>query len=127
MSVEVKNYIDELVAEEVYADSNTISAGTTSPEAVESGKIRDGYDAVIVSVACSQEADCYLYIKKNGKQVYPNGLNCAGLGAGANLEHETLLCVPLKEGDSWELGFTNTGTSDATINWRLRIRLFKKK
>ncbi|MBW2675355.1 MAG: hypothetical protein JRD89_18420 [Deltaproteobacteria bacterium] len=127
MNVEVKNYIDESVVEELYADTDTISAGTTSPAKVEEGKIRDGYDAVIVSAAVTNDSDCYLYIKRNGKQVYDNGLNCAGLAAGQYLNNEVLLGVPLKEGDSWELGFTNTSGSDKTINWRLRIRLFRRR
>ena len=126
-NLEVKNYITEIVEEELYAGSNTIAAGTTSPEAVESGKIRDGYDAVAVSVAVTRDANCSFWLKINGKQHYPNGLNCSGLGAGQYLNNEVLLGVPLKEGDSWEIGFTNTSAADVTIAWRFRIRLFKRR
>ena len=126
MNTEVKNYITGEVEEELYAETVTVGAGTTSPETVESGKIRDGYNAVAVSIAVSRVADCKFWLKINGKQHYPNGLGCEGLGAGQYLNNEVLLGVPLKEGDSWEIGFTNAGGADATISYRFRVRLFKK-
>jgi len=121
--IEARNYLTEEVIEELYAGSDAIPANTTSPKPVESGKIRDGYDAVAVSVACTQNADVAFWLKKKGKQHYPNGLNTYGLGG---LSDETLLLVRLAEGDSWEIGFTNTSGSEVTVNWRFRIRLFKK-
>jgi hypothetical protein len=123
--IEVKNYIAETVEEEVYADSSVIAAGSTSPVKVAEGKIRDGYEGIVVGVACTQESKCSLYLKVAGKQYYPNGLNTAGLGG---LTDETLLLVKIPEGASWELGFTNSDTTnDKTVNWRLRIRLFRKQ
>jgi len=121
--VEAKNYITGEVEEELYAASDSIAANTTTPSSVAEGRIPDGYDAVAVSVACTQNEDVSFWLKVNGKQKYPNGLNTAGLGG---LSDETLLLVKLSEGDKWEIGFTNTGSSAATVNWRFRIRLFKK-
>ena len=122
--IEAKNYLTEEVKEELYAGSDSIAAGTTTPSKVEDGRIPDGYDAVAVSVACTQNSSVSFWLKVRGKQHYPNGLNTAGLGG---LSDETLLLVKLKEGDSWEIGFTNTGGSDVTVNWRFRIRLFKRE
>jgi len=122
--IEVKNYIEEKVEEEVYAGSDVIAHGSTSPVKVADGKVRDGYEGIVVGVACTQDSDCSLFLKVAGKQNYPNGLNTAGLGG---LTNETLLLVKVPEGQSWELGFTNKNTTtDKTVNWRLRVRLFKK-
>jgi hypothetical protein len=125
MSVEVKNYLEEEVVEEVHADTVSIPANTTTPSKVESGTIRQGYKAVAVSVAVTRDANCYFWLKVAGKQVYSNGLNCAGIGAGANLENETLLLVPIEEGGDWEIGFTNKSASAVTLSYRFRLRLFK--
>jgi len=124
VSVEVKNYVGEGVVEEVYASSNTIPASTTSPLKVQNGRVRDGYDAVAVSVACTQDADVTFFLKVKGKQVYDNGLNTAGL---AGLQQETFLFHPIYEGQDWEVGFTNVNSSTAkTVSWRFRLRLFKR-
>jgi hypothetical protein len=123
-TIEVRNYILEQVEEELYSDTDTIPANTRSPLKVCDGKIRDGYDAVAISVACTQNSDVYLYLKIAGKQVYPNGLNTAGL---AGLSEETLLLVKIPEGNSWEIGFANIGASDASVSWRFRLRLFRKR
>lgn len=123
MSVEVKNYLDGVVEEELYADSNTIAGNTTSPVKVAEGTIRDGFDAVVVSVAVTRDADCNFFLKIKGKQHYPDGLNTNGLGG---LDGETLLLVPVLEKEKWEIGFTNKSGSNKTLSWRFRIRLFKK-
>jgi len=121
--IETKNYITKEVEEELYAGSNSIPANSTTPVAVESGRIPPGYEGIALSLACTQDANCRFYLKKDQKQHYPNGLNTAGLGG---LSDETLLLVPLEEGQAWEIGFTNLSGSAVTINWRFRVRLFKK-
>jgi hypothetical protein len=123
MSIEVKNYLSEAIEEELYASSDTIPASSTTPVKVAGGTIISGYNAIAVSVACTQNANCSVYLKIGGKQYYPNGLNTAGL---AGLTEETYLLVDIPEGKEWELGFTNTAGSAQTIAWRFRIRLFKK-
>jgi len=123
MADEVKNYTTGVVEEELYASSSTIPLNTTAPLAVEYGKIRDGYDAVVVGIAATQSVSCSVFLKVNEKQYYSNGLNTAGLPS--NLE-ETELLVHLEPGDTWELGITNTSGGNITINWRFRIRLFRR-
>ncbi|MCM8802836.1 MAG: hypothetical protein NC827_05970 [Candidatus Omnitrophica bacterium] len=123
MSIEVKNYISEIVEEELYADSNVIPANSATPVKVADGSIRSGNEGVVVSVACSQDVNVKFYLNINGKEYYPNGLNTAGLGG---LTEETLLLVKIPEKGSWKIGFTNKSASDITVNWRFRIRLFKK-
>jgi len=121
--VEAKNYTTGAVEEEVLAGVDTIPAGTTKPKAVADGVAPTGYDSVLVSVACTRSSSVWLYIAKDGKQIYPNGLATAGLGG---LDDETLILKPLKEGEKWEVGFTNTSTSDVEVGWRIRFRHFKK-
>jgi len=124
MSVEVKNYVTGEVEEKLYASSNTIAKGTITPYTVLKDSIPEGYDAVAVSVACSQDSEVSFYLKVAGKQVYANGLNTAGL---AGLTEETLLLVKIPEKKEFEVGFTNiNSTTDKTVNWRFRVRLFKK-
>ena len=123
MSVEVKNYITEQVVEELYANSSTIPANSATPVGVVNGRVPQGYDAVIVGIACTQNSNCSMNIKIDGKYYYPNPLNTAGLGG---LTEETYLFVPLEQNQLWELGFTNLSGSDQTIAWRLRIRLFRR-
>jgi len=120
----IKEYISEEVMEEVYADVDVISAGETSPVDVLTGKVPDGYDGVIMGLACTQDGDVSAWIKRDGKQVYPNGLNTQALGGITN--QETPLLVTFKEGQSWALGFTNGAASDKTVYWRLRVRYIKK-
>jgi len=123
-TMEVKNYVTGEVEEELYADSKVIPANTKDPVKVADGKIEDGYEGIAVSLACTRNANVYAFLKIAGRQVYPNGLNTAGLGG---LDEETLLLVKIEEGKSWELGFNNTGTTDVTVAFRFRIRKFRKK
>lgn len=122
-NMEVRNYITGQVEEEVYASTTTIAGSTTTPTTTENGRVRDGYDAVIVSIAADQTANVYAFIKINGKQYYSNGIYTDALPADMQ---ETGLFIALKQGDLWELGFTNLGGGAATISYRLRIRLFKR-
>jgi hypothetical protein len=124
MEIEVKNYVTGEVEERLYASVNIIGANTTTPSKVCSGRVPSGYDAVIVSIACTRDSNIGFNIKINDKYYYDNTLNAGSL---AGLDYETLLAVPLKENDIWELGFTNTSGSNIAVNWRLRVRLFRKK
>ena len=121
--IEVKNYVEQVVEEELYAGSDVIPANSTSPVKVAEGRVPSDYEGVAVGIACTQSADCSAFLKIKEKQHYPDGLNTAGLGA---LTEETLLLVKIGERVAWELGFTNTSGSDVTMAWRIRIRLFKK-
>ena len=121
----LREYVDETVMEEVYADVDTISAGTTTPDDVLTGKVPDGYDGVIMGLACTQDGDVSAWIKRAGKHVYPNGLNTQALGGITN--EETPLLVKVMEGQEWALGFTNTAGSDKTVYWRLRVRYIKRE
>jgi len=121
----LQKYIDGEIVEEVYADTDTIGAGTTEPKKVVGGTIRSGYDAVIMGIAATQNDDVKAWIKIAEKQHYPDGLGTYGLGGVTN--EETPLLIPVKERQSWELGFTNAGGADADIRWRIRIRLIKKE
>jgi hypothetical protein len=124
VSVEVKNYVTGEVEEKLYAGSSTIAKSTTTPASVLKDSVPAGYDAVAVSVACSQDSDVSFWLKIAGKQVYDNGLNTAGL---AGLTEETLLLVKIDEKKDFEVGFTNVNsTTDKTVNWRFRVRLFRK-
>lgn len=124
MSLQVKNYLSEDIEEELYADTDSIPAATTTPLKVQSGKIRDGYDAIAVSVAVTNSVDCAFWLKIKDKQHYPDGLNCQGLSAGQHLNKETPLLVDIKSGEAWEIGFTSGAGVD--VSWRFRLRLFKK-
>jgi hypothetical protein len=124
VSVEVKNYITEEVEERLYADTVTIPANSTAPVKAAGDSIPAGMDGVAVSVACTQNSNSSFYLKIAGKQHYPNGLNTAGL---AGLTDETLLLVPMKERQEWEVGFTNKSASDITISFRFRVRLFRRR
>jgi len=121
--IEVKSYVEETVEEELYAGSTTVPATTTTPLKVASGKIRDGFDGVVVSIAITQNAVCSFFLKIKEKQYYADGLNSAALGG---LSDETLLLVKIAEGVAWEIGLTNTSGANIVQNWRFRIRLFKK-
>jgi len=120
----IKEYIDEEVIEEVYAKKDIIPAGTTTPKDVISGTVPDGYDGVIMGLACTQDSDTYAWIKRAGKQVFSDGLSTQALGGITN--EETPLLVKLESRQSWALGFTNQAGSDKTIYWRLRVRYIKK-
>ena len=121
----LKEYVDETIMEEVYADVDTIPAGTTSPKDVQTGTVPEGYDGVIMGLAATQDADTYAWIKRAGKQVFSDGLSTQALGGITN--EETPLMVKLESRQSWALGFTNNAGSDKTVYWRLRIRYIKKQ
>lgn len=124
MDTEVKNYTTGQVEEEIYASVVTVAANTTTPLKAEEGRIRNGYNAVIVGLASNNTlTGCRAYIKINGKQYYTNGIYLPALPA--NME-EVGLFIPLIENDAWELGFTNITSSNVDIVYRLRIRLFKR-
>ena len=130
----VKNYIDETalkrtqampeVDEYVDASTTTIAANTTSPDKVAEGKCPDGYNGVIVSVAATRNTNVNLYLKIAGKQIYPNGLNTYALKENMD---EVFLGEDIYEGESWELGFTNTSGGNIDVSWLIRVRYFKKE
>ena len=120
------------VEEMLYADKDATSTTLTK---VEEGTVPDGYEGMIVSVAVSKETNqrITLYIKRDGKQYYDNGLRCAGLSkildtgvaVDSGVDGEVFLGIRLKEKGKWELGFkASGGTPD--VNWRLRVRHFRK-
>jgi len=112
----------ELVEERLYAGSDSIPANSTTPVKVVGTAIPAGYEGVVVSIACTQNADSAAFLKIEDKQYYDNGLNTAGLGG---LAQETPLLVKVKENNTWELGFTNASGSAITMNWRIRVRHYK--
>lgn len=121
----VKNYTTEEVEEEVYAGIKTTS---TTYAKVASGKIRDGYDGVVVAIAVSFSETIDAFLKVKGKHVYPDGLNCAALtdtAQGTGVGNEVGLYKKVAEGEEWEFGFKATAATPK-VNWRIRIRLFKK-
>lgn len=125
LSMQVKNYLSENIEEELYADTDSIPDDTTTPLGVQSGKIRDGYQAIAVSVAVTRSALVF-WLKIKDKQHYADGLNCNGLGSGQYLNNEVPLLVDIDEGDEWEIGFTNTTGGEIDVSWRFRVRVFKK-
>lgn len=127
------DYEHQDVEENVYADKDATS---TELLKVEEGTVPDGYEGMIVSVAVSKETNqrITLYLKRDGKQYYENGLRCAGLSkildtgvaVDSGVDGEVFLGIRIKEKGKWELGFkASGGTPD--VNWRLRVRHFKKK
>ncbi len=119
------------VEEKLYADSDTLS---TDLETVEEGTVPDGHEGMIVSIAVSSDDTAIVYIERDGKQFYENGLNCGGLSdtpeaAGTaglvGVGKEVFLGVRLKGKGKWKLGFKATAATP-TISWRLRVRHFKK-
>jgi hypothetical protein len=126
--IEIEKIKDDLlkerVIEKLFAGSLSIPANQTTPVEAIGYIVDQGYDAIIVSVGCTQDVNSKLFLKVKDKDVYDNGLNTAGL---RGTTEETLLLVPAESGDKVWLGFTNSGTSAITMNWRLRIRLFEVK
>lgn len=124
-------YEHQDVEDKVYADTDTLS---TTSATVEEGTVSDGHEGLIVSIAVSSDKTAIMYIERDGKQYYENGLNCGGLShvpeaAGTaglvGVGTEVPLLVRLKEKGKWKLQFKSTiGTP--TISWRLRVRHFKK-
>lgn len=127
----ITRIVNEEVEEYLYADQDTLSTTLVN---VEDDTIPDGYEGLIVSVAVSSEKTAILYIERDGKQYYENGLNCAGLSsiletAGTDREgvgDEVPLLIRIKEQGKWALGFKATAATP-TISWRLRVRHFKVK
>ncbi|NQT07571.1 hypothetical protein HQ586_00690 [Candidatus Bathyarchaeota archaeon] len=129
-SIMAGTYEHPKVEEKLYADIDTLSTDIVT---VEEGTVPDGHEGIIVSIAVSSDKTAVVYIERDGKQFYENGLNCAGLSsiletAGADREgvdNEVFLGIRLKEKGKWKLGFkATTGIPD--ISWRLRVRHFKK-
>jgi len=123
------DYKDADVEEHLYADKDTLSTDITT---VEESTVPDGYEGMIVSVAVSADKTVILYIDRDGKQFYENGLNCMGLSgilfAGVDnegVDKEVFLGVRIKEKGKWKLAFKST-VGTPTIAWRLRVRHFKK-
>lgn len=124
------NYEQQDVEEKLYADKDTLS---TTLATVEESTIPDGHEGMIVSVAVSADKTAVLFIERDGKQYYENGLNCMGLSgilyAGVDnegVDKEVFLGVRIKEKGKWKLGFKSTAGTP-TIAWRLRVRHFRKK
>ena len=124
------DYVHQEVEENLYADNE----GTTTDLAtVQEGTVPDGHEGMIVSIAISSDDTVIVYIKRDGKQFYENGLNCGGLGSIAEakgtdvegVDKEVFLGVRLKEKGKWELGLKAT-SGTPTVSWRLRVRHFKK-
>jgi len=126
------DYKDADVEEMLYADKDATS---TTAATVQTGTVPDGYEGMIVSVAVSKETNqrITLYIKRDDKQYYENGLRCAGLSkildtgvaVDSGVDDEVFLGIRIKEKGKWELQFKSSGgTPD--VNWRLRVRHFKK-
>jgi len=120
------------VEEMLYADREATS---TTLAAVQEGTVPDGYEGMIVSVAVSKETNqrITLYLKRDGKQYYDNGLRCAGLSkvldtgvaVDSGVDGEVFLGIRIKEKGKWELGFKASGGTPS-VCWRLRVRHFRK-
>ncbi len=119
------------VEEKLYADTDTLS---TELATVEEGTVPDGHEGMIVAIAVSSDKTAIVYIERDGKQYYENGLNCGGLSdtpeaAGTaglvGVGDEVFLGVRIKEKGKWKLGFKATAATP-DISWRLRVRHFKK-
>ena len=120
------------VEELLYADNEVtvLDVVTTHEEST----VPDGYEGMIVGIAVSSNDKVVMYLSRDGKQYYENGLNCGGLSdtpeaAGTaglvGVGDEVFLGVRIKEKGKWALQFKSTaGTPD--ISWRLRVRHFKK-
>ena len=127
------DYEHQEVEDKLYADQDVTGTDITT---VEEGTIPDGHVGMIVSVAVSKETNqrITLYIERDGKQYYENGLRCAGLSKILNtgdavdsgVDGEVFLGIRLKEKGKWKLGFKASGGTPS-VNWRLRVRHFKKK
>lgn len=119
----LKEIIDQTVDEEVYAGTLTT---TVAYKKAKGGTIPDGYEGIVVSVAVSYLAALDLYLKRADKHVYADGLPTLALSKiaqTAGIDDEVPLLVKFGEKVAWELGFAG---AIGSVNWRLRIRLFKK-
>ena len=125
-------YGQQDVEEILYADRDATS---TTLATVQDGTVPDGYEGMIVSVAVSKEANMRitLYLKRDGKQYYENGLRCVGLSkildtgtaVDSGVDGEVFLGIRIKEKGKWELGFKSSAGTPS-VDWRLRVRHFKK-
>jgi len=131
-SIMAGDYKSPDVEEMLYADKDATSTELTS---VQEGTVPDGYEGMIVSVAVSKETNqrITLYLQRDGKQFYENGLRCSslskildtGVAVDSGVDGEVFLGVRIKEKGKWDLGFkASGGTPD--VNWRIRVRHFKK-
>lgn len=126
------DYKDPDVEEHLYADNEAtvLNEATT----VEESTVPDGHEGMIVSIAVSSVDAVIMYLQRDGKQYYDNGLNLGGLSSipeakGTDLEgvdKEVFLGVRIKEKGKWALQFKST-SGTPTISWRLRVRHFKIK
>lgn len=125
------DYKDPDVEEYLYADNEaTVLDETTT---VEDGTVPTGHEGMIVSIAVSSCDKVIMYLKRDGKQYYENGLNCGALSSIGEeesevygVDKEVFLGIRLKEKGKWELQFKSILLTP-TISWRLRVRHFKMK
>lgn len=124
------NYKDPDVEEKLYADNEATVLNEVTT--VEEGTVPDGHEGMIVSIAVSSNDKVIMYLNRDGKQYYENGLNCGALSSIGEEEaevygvgKEVFLGVRIKEKGKWKLQFKSTLLTP-TISWRLRVRHFKK-
>jgi len=125
------DYKNSDIEEKLYADNEATVLDVVST--VEEGTVPDGYEGMIVSIAVSSNDKVIMYLDRDGKQYYDNGLNCGALSNIGEEESEVygvgsevFLGVRIKEKGKWKLQFKSTLLTP-TISWRLRVRHFKKK
>ena len=119
------------VEEKLYAGVSTLS---TDIAYVVEDTIPAGHEGVVLSVAVSSDETAILYLARDDKQYYENGLNCAGLShvpqaAGTaglvGVGPEVPLLIHIKEKGKWGLGLKATAGTPK-VNWRIRVRHIKK-
>lgn len=124
----IQKVIDEKVDELIYADNEATSITYAK---VQEGTVPSGYVGVIMGVAVSSVKTLIMYIERDEKQYYENGLNCGGMShvpeAGTDqlgVGNEIPLLIRIKEKGKWALGFKATAATPS-VSWRLRIRHYK--
>jgi len=129
-SIMAGNYKSPNVEEHLYADNEATVLDVVTT--VEEGTVPDGYEGMIVSIAVSSNDAVIMYLNRDGKQYYDNGLNLGGLSSIAEeednvfgVDKEVFLGVRIKEKGKWALQFKSILLTP-TISWRLRVRHFKK-
>ena len=121
----LKEILSQDIEEEVYAGVETTS---TTYAKVASGTIPDGYEGIVMGIAVSFSETVDAYLKRKGKHVYADGLRCAALtdiAQTAGVGDEVPLLVKIGEKEEWEFGFKATAATPK-VNWRIRVRHFKK-
>ena len=125
------DYKDPDVEEHLYADNETTVLDTVTT--VEEDTVPSGYEGMVVSIAVSSQDRVIMYLNRDNKQYYENGLNCGGLSSIGEeesevygVDKEVFLGIRIKEKGKWELQFKST-SGTPTISWRLRVRHFKIK